>query len=150
LVIGKGSETESFDIVRNDNERITSEISNQRTVYRFSRSESSAQLDVLPSTIKIEKSLRFENAGTSMNVRLWGTTIESNEDRENASESIRLNCAFDSNEIDESDSQPQNHCEPRVSPTERTKFDCNEDRRVASDSIRFNCEFDSNEINESN
>jgi hypothetical protein len=39
-----------------------------------------------------------------MNVILRGTTIDCNEEQENAFDSIRFNYEFDSNEIDESDS----------------------------------------------
>jgi hypothetical protein len=46
---------------------------------------------------------------------LLGITIDSSDEDENASDSIRVNREFDSNEIDESDLQFQKHDEQRIS-----------------------------------
>jgi hypothetical protein len=43
-----------------------------------------------------------------------GITIDSSDENENASDSIRVNCEFDSNEMDESDSQNEKHIDPRI------------------------------------
>jgi hypothetical protein len=45
-----------------------------------------------------------------------GITIDSSDENENenASDSIRVKCEFDSNEIDESDSQYEKHLEQRI------------------------------------
>jgi hypothetical protein len=76
-------------------------------------------------------------------------TIGCNEEFENASDSIRINREFESNEIEESDPHQEKHFEPRVSTRAGIIIDWIEDRENASDPITFNCEFDSNEIEES-
>jgi hypothetical protein len=68
---------------------------------------------------------------------------------ENASDSIRDNREFDSNEIDESDSQHEKHDEPRISTPRGITIDSMDEEKNVSDSIRDNREFDSNEIDES-
>jgi hypothetical protein len=70
---------------------------------RLKRKQLSTENAQFPVSIEIEKLFRFENAEPSVNAALRGTTIDCNEDEENASDSIRFNCEFDSNEIDESD-----------------------------------------------
>jgi hypothetical protein len=44
-----------------------------------------------------------------------GITIDRSDDPKNASDSIRVNREFDSNEIDESSLQDEKHEEPRIS-----------------------------------
>jgi hypothetical protein len=46
---------------------------------------------------------------------LLGIRIDGSDDLEKASDSIRIKCEFDSNVIDESDSQPEKHFDPRIS-----------------------------------
>jgi hypothetical protein len=46
---------------------------------------------------------------------LRGILIDSSDEDENASDSIRVNREFDSNEIDVSDLHPEKHDEPRIS-----------------------------------
>jgi hypothetical protein len=46
---------------------------------------------------------------------LRGISIDRSDEYENASDSIRINREFDSNEIDESDLQSQKHDDPRIS-----------------------------------
>jgi hypothetical protein len=43
-----------------------------------------------------------------------GITIDSNDDDENAFDSIRVNCELHSNEIDKSDLQYEKHLEQRI------------------------------------
>jgi hypothetical protein len=50
-----------------------------------------------------------------MNSTFRGITIVSSDKHENASDSIRVKCEFDSNLIDESDLQDEKHCDPRIS-----------------------------------
>jgi hypothetical protein len=67
----------------------------------------------------------------------------------NAFDSIRANCEFDSNEIDESDSQDEKHEEQRISTFLGIMIDRSDEDENADDSIRVNCEFNSNESDES-
>jgi hypothetical protein len=46
---------------------------------------------------------------------LWGTTIDLSDDSRNASDLIRVNREFDSNEIDENDLHLRKHDDPRIS-----------------------------------
>jgi hypothetical protein len=41
--------------------------------------------------------------------------IDSSDENENASDSIRVKCEFDSNVIDESDLHPEKHFDPTIS-----------------------------------
>jgi hypothetical protein len=50
-----------------------------------------------------------------MNWTFRGITIESSDEYENASDSVRVNCEFDSNVIDESDLQWQKAFGPKIS-----------------------------------
>jgi hypothetical protein len=68
---------------------------------------------------------------------------------ENAFDSIRANREFDSNVINESDSQNEKHFDPRISTFLGIKIDCNRVDENAYASIRVNREFDSNVIDES-
>jgi hypothetical protein len=45
--------------------------------------------------------------------------MDSSDEYENAFDSIRVNREGDSNEIDESDSQPEKHFDPRISISEQ-------------------------------
>jgi hypothetical protein len=67
----------------------------------------------------------------------------------NASDSIRVNREFDSNEIDESDLQFEKHEEPKISTLRVINIDWSDEYENASHSIRVKCEFDSNVIDES-
>jgi hypothetical protein len=51
--------------------------------------------------------------------------------------------------IDESDSQYQKQCDPRISTFLGIKIDSSDEYENVSDSIRVKCEFDSNVIDES-
>jgi hypothetical protein len=75
--------------------------------------------------------------------------IDSSDENENVSDSIRVKCEFDSNEIDDSDSQNEKHFDPRISKFLGIKIDSSDEYENVSDSIRVKCEFDSNEIDES-
>jgi hypothetical protein len=52
-----------------------------------------------------------------------GIMIDSSDESENASDSIRLNCEFDSNVIDESELQHEKHLDPRISTFLGIKID---------------------------
>jgi hypothetical protein len=52
-----------------------------------------------------------------------GIKIDLSDESENAHDPIRVNCEFDSNEIDESDSQYEKHFHPRISTLFRIKID---------------------------
>jgi hypothetical protein len=75
--------------------------------------------------------------------------IDSSDDSRKAHLSIRVNCEFCSNKIDENDLQPLKHKEPRMSTPHGIIIDCSAEYWNASDSIRDNRESDSNEIDES-
>jgi hypothetical protein len=62
---------------------------------------------------------------------------------------MRVKCEFDSNVIDESDSQDTKHFDPRISTLFGIKIDSSDEYENAFDSIRVNCEFGSNVIDES-
>jgi hypothetical protein len=76
-----------------------------------------------------------------MNSTFRGIMIDLSDDSQNASDSIRFNCEFDSNVIDESDSQNKKHPNPRVSTFRGMMIDSSDDDENADDSIFFNCEF---------
>jgi hypothetical protein len=78
-----------------------------------------------------------------------GIKIDSSDEDENANDPIRDKCEFDSNEIDESDSQYEKQFDPRISTFLGIKIDSSDEYENAFDSIRVTCEFDSNEIDES-
>jgi hypothetical protein len=85
---------------------------------------------------------------------LLGIDIDLSDEYENASDSIRVKCEFDSNVIDESDLQFEKHFHPRISTFRGIMIDLSDDDENADDentddSIRFNCEFDSNLTDES-
>jgi hypothetical protein len=63
----------------------------------------------------MDDNLTLINAEPSMNSTFRGITIDSSDDLENASDSIRVKCEFDLNEIDESDLQFEKQFEPRIS-----------------------------------
>jgi hypothetical protein len=50
-----------------------------------------------------------------MNRTFRGITIDSSDEYENAFDSIRVKCEFDSNVIDESEQQDEKHFDPRIS-----------------------------------
>jgi hypothetical protein len=60
---------------------------------------------------------------------------------------MRINREFDSNEIDESDSQDEKQDDPRISTFRGISIDRSDDFENASDSIRFNPDDDSNDNN---
>jgi hypothetical protein len=71
-------------------------------------------------------------------------SIDWTDGHEKASDSIRGNRGFDSNEIEESDSHSRKHDNPRISTFRGIVIDpCDEDEN-AFDSIRLNREFDFN------
>jgi hypothetical protein len=53
------------------------------------------------------------NADPSMNRTFRGITIDSSDEDEKASDSIHVNCVFDSNVIDESDLHHEKQMDPR-------------------------------------
>jgi hypothetical protein len=58
---------------------------------------------VFPVSIKIDDIFTLTNADPSINCTFRGRTIDSSDEYENASRSIRVNLESDSNAIDESD-----------------------------------------------
>jgi hypothetical protein len=54
-------------------------------------------------------------AEPSINRTFWGISNDWSDENENTFDSMRFNCEFDSNVIDESDSQPVKQSEPRIS-----------------------------------
>jgi hypothetical protein len=58
---------------------------------------------------------------------LPGIKIDWSDDSENANDSIRVNREFDSNEIDESDSQDEKHFDPKISTLLGIKIDSSDD-----------------------
>jgi hypothetical protein len=54
---------------------------------------------------------------------LFGIKIDSSDEDENASDSIRIKCEFDSNVIDESDLQYEKQDDPRISTLFGIKID---------------------------
>jgi hypothetical protein len=52
-----------------------------------------------------------------------GIKIDSSDENENANDSIRAKCEFDSNVIDESDLQDEKHLDPRISTFLGIKID---------------------------
>jgi hypothetical protein len=78
-----------------------------------------------------------------------GITIDGSDEYENASDSIRINREFNSNEMDESDLHDRKHNEPRVSTLLGITIDGSDDCANAFDSIRINREFDSNKTDTS-
>jgi hypothetical protein len=81
---------------------------------------------------------------------LFGIIIDSSDDPENANDSIRVKCEFDSNVIDESNLQHEKHSNPIISTLFGIIIDSTDEDEIANDSIRVKCEFDSNVIDESN
>jgi DNA-dependent RNA polymerase auxiliary subunit epsilon len=81
--------------------------------------------------------------------RMFAEITISTFSRSNARDSIRFNCEFDSNVIDESELQYEKQDELRISTFRGIMIDLSDDDENANDSIRFNCEFDSNVIDES-
>jgi hypothetical protein len=81
-----------------------------------------------------------------MNLTFRGITIDSSDNLQNASDSIRVKREFDSNVIDESNLQDEKHFDPRISTLRGIVIDLSDDDENANDSIRVNCEFDSNTI----
>jgi hypothetical protein len=68
-----------------------------------------------PDSIEIDDNVTSTNAEPSMNWTFRGITIDRSDDPENASDSNRVKHEFDSNVIDESNSQDEKQCEPRIS-----------------------------------
>jgi hypothetical protein len=62
-----------------------------------------------------ESDLQFEKHDEPRNSTLLGIMIEWSDEDENADDSIRVKCEFDSNVIDKSDLQGEKHEEPRIS-----------------------------------
>jgi hypothetical protein len=68
---------------------------------------------------------------------------------EHGDDSIRFNCEFNSNEIDESEQQDEKHDDPRISTFRGIEIDRSDEDENIFNSIRFNREFNLNEIDES-
>jgi hypothetical protein len=77
----------------------------------------------LPISIEIEDNLTSRNAEPSMNSTFLGIMIDLSDEPENADDSIRVNCEFDSNVIDESDLQYEKQSDPRISTFLGIKID---------------------------
>jgi hypothetical protein len=101
------------------------------------------------SEIEIDDNVTSINAEPLMNWTFRGITIDWSDEDENANDSIRVNCEFDSNVIDKSDLQFEKHFDPRISTFLGSKIDWSDEDENTSDSIRVNCELDSNIIDES-
>jgi hypothetical protein len=71
-----------------------------------------------PDSMEIDENVTPPNAEPSMNM-----TIDSRDEYDSADDSIRVKSEFDSNEIDESDSQFEKHFEPRISTFLGIKID---------------------------
>jgi hypothetical protein len=91
--------------------------------------------------------LKLYNSGCG--ICAW-TEYPQSDDLQNANDSIRVKCEFDSNVIDESDSQYEKQFDPRISTFIGIKIDRSDEHENASDSFRVKCQFDSNEIDKSN
>jgi hypothetical protein len=85
-----------------------------------------------------------------MNETFRGITIDWSYEYENAYDSIRVKCEFDSNVIDESELHLEKQHDPRISTLFGIKINWNDESENVSDPIHVKCEFDSNVINESN
>jgi hypothetical protein len=69
---------------------------------------------VLPDSIQTDFNAVDWNAELSIKSTFRGMTIDSTDEYENASDSIRCNDDGDSNEIDESDLHDEKHDEPTI------------------------------------
>jgi hypothetical protein len=87
------------------------------------------------------------NAEPSMNCTFRRITIDLSDEYENAADSIRVKCECNSNVIDKSDLQYEEHLDPRIPTLRGIKIDRSDEN--ANDSIRVTCEFDSKMIDES-
>jgi hypothetical protein len=67
------------------------------------------------------------NAEPSMNRTFLGISIDSSDKYANAKDLIRIKREFDSNEIDESELQPQKHDDPRISTLRGISIDRSDD-----------------------
>jgi hypothetical protein len=76
-------------------------------------------------------------------------TIDFHDDERNSLDSIRFNCEFSLNQIDEINLQQEKHDDPIVSAIPGISIDINEDEENARDSMCLNCEFGLNTIDES-
>jgi hypothetical protein len=74
-----------------------------------------------PSTSLICEAI--STASDAINNIVEGINMDLSEDLENASDSIRVKCEFDSNVIDESDLQYAKHFDPRISTLRGIKID---------------------------
>jgi hypothetical protein len=72
-------------------------------------------VEIFRLSIQIVDNVTPMKAERSINWTVCGIMIDWSDDSENASDSIRVNREFDSNEIDESDLQGEKQCEPRIS-----------------------------------
>jgi hypothetical protein len=76
-----------------------------------------------PNSIEIDDNVTSINAEPSMNSTFRGISIDSSDEDENAADSIRVKCEFDSNVIDESDLHRIKHSDPRISTFRGIKID---------------------------
>jgi hypothetical protein len=110
-----------------------------------------------PDSIEVDDKVTPTNAEPSMNRTFRRITIDWSDEDENvdvnANDSIRVNCEFDLNVINESDLQYEKQFDPRISTLLGTKIDWSDDDENAdvnaNDSVRVNCAFDSIVIDES-
>jgi hypothetical protein len=89
-----------------------------------------------------ESDLHFEKHFDPRISTFLGIKIDSSDEDENASDSIRVNREFDSNVIHESELQDEKHVDPRISTLLGIKIDSSDDHESASDSIRLKRAFD--------
>jgi hypothetical protein len=101
----------------------------------------------LPSTSLICESML--TASDAINNIVEGINMDWSYENDNAFDSIRVKCEFDSNVIDESDSKHEKHFNSIISTWLGIKIDWSNDLENASDSIRVKCEFESNAIDDS-
>jgi hypothetical protein len=87
------------------------------------RKYSSTENDEFPDSIEINEIFDAENVDPSMKATPRGITIDCNEEYENAEDSIRLSCEWDSNETEKSDSQREKHDGHRISTLHGTMTD---------------------------
>jgi hypothetical protein len=93
-----------------------------------------------------ERDLQYEKQFDPRISTFLGIKIDSSDENENASDSIRVKSEFDSNMIDESDLQYEKQDDPRISTFLGIKIDSSDESTNTSDSIRVKSEFDSNTI----
>jgi hypothetical protein len=70
-------------------------------------------------------------------MNIYGISIDSSDDYQNADDSMRINREFDSNEIDKSILQYEKHDDPRISTFRGISIDSSDEYENANDSIQL-------------